>query len=244
MWKNAFKASSTDKSEYAIKWQSNLGHNRPDWINKVFLLVDEINQIEVKDIKTHLCVPCIVWQTKRKPITTPKHIINTPLELTHMEISGRLSVFSTNAWQYFAAFSATAWSAVHFVSHKSELTTALQKYKAPIENELNYRMKRGRLDRADEHISTILKDFMNQHGTNLKYSPPYASQSNSSSERLMQELWKVTRALLLESRLHLNLCAEAIPHGNWLMKVPYTLLYNVKPDMFIILRFSQTGYAF
>ena len=87
-----------------------------------------------------------------------------------------------------------------------------------------------------------------------RYSPAYESQSNGSSERLIQELWKVARTMLFESKLDMKLWGEEISHSNWLrnrlpskridLKIPYTLWYDKRPDMSIHLKFSQPGYAF
>jgi len=115
-------------------------------------------------------------------------------------------------------------------------------------------MKLIRLDQAGEHVSNNMKTFINQHGLQLEFSPPYASQSNGSSERLIQELWKIARTILFEAKLDVRLWAEAISHANWLrnrlpaqrigLEIPYTAWTNKRPDVTPLLRFGQPGYAF
>lgn len=111
-----------------------------------------------------------------------------------------------------------------------------------------------RLGRAGENTSTAVIEFSLQYGMRLEYSPPHAGQSNGTAERLIQELWKVGRIMLLASRLSLALWAEAISHANWIrnklpssrvcMEIPFTILFGRKPDLSPPLKFGQPGYAF
>ena len=149
---------------------------------------------------------------------------------------------------------ATARSAIYLLQKRSELISALKSYKALAENELPHRMKNIRLDRAGEHVSNEVNRFVNECGITLEFSPAYASQSNGSSERLIQEIWKVGRTMLFEAKLDIRLWAEAISHANWLrnrlpaqrvgLRIPYTLWTQKRPDMSAVLHFGQSGYAF
>lgn len=88
--KNAFIASSADKTEYSIKWNGVLEHTGPDLLSKASRLVDRINHNEVKHIKNHQFVPCIYSGTKMEPIPTPKLKIYHQWELTHTYISAKV----------------------------------------------------------------------------------------------------------------------------------------------------------
>lgn len=89
MRKKTFKPSSTDKMEYAIKWHSIAGHICPDRIRTASLLVDWINHIDAKDIKSLQCVLCIESGTKRVTIPTPELQINHSSELKNTDMSGK-----------------------------------------------------------------------------------------------------------------------------------------------------------
>lgn len=88
----------------------------------------------------------------------------------------------------------------------------------------------------------------------MGYYPVYASQSNESYERLVQELWKMGRTFQFESRLDLKIWAGAISHviciRNRLpascidIQVPRTLWINQKPCLKRLLKFGKSGYAF
>ena len=120
-------------------------------------------------MKDHQCTTCIEYGTKRAPIPTPKKRNSHPLELTHTDISGKITNTSFGGFQYFAVFldDATARSAVFFLQNKSELLSSLKSYKALVETELPYKMKLIRLDQAGEHVSNNMKTFINQHGLQL-----------------------------------------------------------------------------
>lgn len=70
-------------------------------------------------------------------------------------LSGKHS--TSNGCHYFAVFldNETARSAVYFLRWKSELPVAFQQYKALVENELNYRMKRIQLVGAGQSHTPI-----------------------------------------------------------------------------------------
>lgn len=49
-----------------------------------------------------------------------------------------------------------------------------------------------------------MKEFEMESGIILKYAPAYASKLIRGSEKLIQELWKIAKMLLLESKMKLN----------------------------------------
>lgn len=116
------------------------------------------------------------------------------------------------------------------------------------------RMYGLRLDKAGEHLSNGLEVFITENEIVLEYSPAYASQSNGSSERLIQELWKVARAFLLDTRMNPKLLAESISHANWLrnrlpagrinLQIPYKFWFGKRPNFSSLLKFGHPGYAF
>lgn len=98
---------------------------------------------------------------------------------------------------------APVMNAVYFLHERSNTLEALKKYKALAENPSNESMQRLRSHQAGEHSSSSFFDFIHEQGIALEFSPPFASQSNGSPERLIQELWKMARTMLLDSRLDL-----------------------------------------
>lgn len=75
-------------------------------------------------------------------------------------------------------------------------------------------MYKIRLDSAGEQTSLDGRRFISKNGVQLELTHSFTSQSNSASRRLIQQLWKTTRTILLELKLHKELWAEAISHLN------------------------------
>lgn len=62
----------------------------------------------------------------------------------------------------------------------------------------------GGMYQAGEHGGKEMTAFLMESKLNFKHAPVYPSQFNGATERLIQELWKFARALLLESKLDLT----------------------------------------
>lgn len=99
---------------------------------------------------------------------------------------------------------------VYLFQEKSNFIDALSGYQALTENEKGNRMDRIKMDRAGEKTSSAVEKFANSGGSMIEYSPQYASKSNGSAERLIQDLWKISRTILSNSGLPHNLWNEVI----------------------------------
>lgn len=252
----SFQANMSNLKPTPQTWHSILGHIGAERLSLASRMIDGMEVIEKVDLKDHQCIPCIESATKRAPISIPKPRVTAPLDLTHTDISGKISTASIGGAQYFVVFldDSTSMSSVYFLKERSEILTALKAYKSLVENQQNRRMQALRLDQAGEHISTEFHTFVIENGITTEFSPPYASQSNGASERLIQELWKMARTMLFESRSDIHLWAEAISHANWLrnrlpsnrikMEIPYQVWNGRRPDASSLLQFGQPGYAF
>ena len=101
-------------------------------------LVDGIEDVDISELKYLQCMPCIEYGTKRASIPVPKPRITHPLQLTHTDISGKIKNGSFGGYHYFAVFldEKTARTAVYLLQNKSELLSALNRYKSLLENQL------------------------------------------------------------------------------------------------------------
>lgn len=239
-----------------VHWHRSLGHIGSDRLIRSIDQVDGLPKLDRKLVNDLQCIPCIESKTKRAPIPVPTKRITKPLELTHTDISGKISVQSLGGCHYFVVFldDATSMSAVYFLTKRSEFFDALKAYKALVENQRKERMFALRLDRAGENISGDVKGFLQSQGMKLEPSPAHASQSNGSSERLIQSLWTMARTMMTDSRMDLDIWSEAISHSNWLRNrtpskridlcIPYTAWFDRKPDLSALIPFGEKGYAF
>lgn len=69
---------------------------------------------------------------------------------------------------------------------------------------------------AGEISSSAMERFTMINGIVMEYSPAHAKDSNGSFQKLIQELWKVRRAIICDSRLPNYLWSDVISHANWL----------------------------
>lgn len=240
----------------AKEWHERLGHVGIDRLVRASKLVEGVPQFQRNELTQHQCIPCMESKSKRAPLPEPKPRHTQPLELTHTDMTGKLTVRSLGGAHYFTIFldDSTAMSAVYFLQQKSEFLQCLKAYKSLTENQIQYRMYALRLDNAGEQKSNSVISFLQENGMVLESSPAYASQSNGASERLIQELWSMARTMLFDSSLDLKLWAEAISHSNWLrnrlpsqrinMEVPFTKWFGTKPDLSSTIPFGTKGYAF
>ena len=149
-------------------------------------LFDGIGLVNEDELKMYQFIPYIEGSTKRAPVPSVKKRNSQPLELTHTDISGKMSIPSLGGAEYYAIFfdDCTSISSVYFLRQKCELLSALQKYKALVENESKgkWSMIDVCLDNPGEYKSNEITEYVQKYCVKLEYSPAYASQSNGSSE--------------------------------------------------------------
>lgn len=126
---------------------------------------------------------------------------------------------------------ATAKSAGYFLSQRSNSLKTLKTFKALTEHEIMGRMYESRLDFVKKNMKCIFKCFIQSQGMTLEPTLPYASQSNGSLELLIQSLWIIAKALIVDSRRELSLCGEAILYSKWLRnRLPSTRIRTWNPS--------------
>lgn len=62
-----------------------------------------------------------------------------------------------------------------------------------------------RLVNAGEQTSNSVESYLQEHGSVLETSPACASESNGTTERLIQELWTMVRSIIFDASLELKL---------------------------------------
>ena len=125
------------------------------------------SDVDISASKYHHCIPCMKFAKKRAPIPTPVPRYTKPFQLTHTDISGKISYESFGGYIYFAVFldDCNAQECSLFPTTTDRICwPALQQYKALVENELPFGMLEIRLDKAGEHCSNIVTAFVRQNG--------------------------------------------------------------------------------
>ena len=83
-------------------------------------------------------------------------------------------------------------------------------YKALVENQLGKKIKIPRSDRGGEYFPYEFSYFCEENGLIHQISAPYTPQQNGLAERKNRTLVDMIKAMLLHSKLPINLWGEAL----------------------------------
>ena len=93
------------------------------------------------------------------------------------------------------------YTRVYLLRKKDETKDAFIKYKNEVENQLNKKIKRLRIDRGGS---------WEDHGIIHETTPPYSLEANGVAKRKNETLKKIINAMLVSSGAPLNLWGETI----------------------------------
>ncbi|KAI5344202.1 hypothetical protein L3X38_012079 [Prunus dulcis] len=110
---------------------------------------------EIKEVK-EVCEGCVLGKQSREAF--PREAItraSTPLELVHSDICGPMQTVTKAGNRFFLTFidDCTRMCWVYFLRHKSEALCVFKKFKATVELQSGYKLKKLRSDRGGEYTS-------------------------------------------------------------------------------------------
>lgn len=155
-------------------------------------------------------VPCLTAKMRRAPIAPSTLSAARPFENISIDISGPVTAsFAGSIYTVTILNMYSMYSIVSFVKRNSELLNVLRGYRASMESKLHhrgYRLTRIRMYQSGQ--------FCTENGIAIEFSPAFALQSNDAAERLIQEHWVRTRALMVDAEPPQHFWAEVIHHGS------------------------------
>ena len=80
------KRSSVDPSE----WHRRVGHPSPERYFKLSEMFSDVPKFDKPTLQPIQCVPCLIGRLKRFSIKKSQRITTHPLELIHLDISGKV----------------------------------------------------------------------------------------------------------------------------------------------------------
>lgn len=197
---------------YVVDVDSNLWHARLGHIGKTSLKFMAKNGfISCKSFDDQKCEVCIQSKMSKKPF--PRVERNTELlELLHSDICELNGVLTRGGNRYFITFidDCSRYTHVYLLKHKDEAFDKFKAFKALVENQLGRKIKALRSDRGGEYFSSEFSSFCEENGIIHQTSAPYTPQQNGLAERKNRTLVDMVNAMLLNSRLPLNLWGEAL----------------------------------
>ncbi|KAI5334598.1 hypothetical protein L3X38_024731 [Prunus dulcis] len=99
---------------------------------------------------------------------------------------------------------------VYFLRHKSEALTVFKKFKATVELQSGFKLKKLRSDRGGEYTSLEFDSFCEDVGIERQLTTPYTPQQNGVAERKNRTIVEMAKCLMLEKKIPFDFWAEAV----------------------------------
>ncbi|GJZ14831.1 retrovirus-related pol polyprotein from transposon TNT 1-94 [Tanacetum coccineum] len=168
---------------------------------------------KLKFEKDHLCSACAMGKSKKQSHKPKSEDTNQEkLYLLHMDLCGPMRVASMNGKKYILVivddYSRFTW--VKFLASKDEAPYFIIKFLKMIQVRLNATVRNIRTDNGTEFVNQTLRDNYEQVGISNETLVARTPQENGVVERRNRMLVEATRTMLIFSKDHLFLWAEAI----------------------------------
>lgn len=247
--------SSKNKFADVNKWHCRMGHlNLKD-------LVDSnekgnIRGLNVSKLSEELnCDVCALNKLTRAPFPNKSERVTKMLEVVHSDLCGPIRMPSIGKSLYFITFidDYSRYCAVRFLKSKNEALEAFKEIKNLWENQKSTKIKIFHSDNGTEFLNREFGKFLKECGIEHRLTTPYSPEQAGCSERKNRTLVEMARCLLSQSKLPLNLWAEAVNTANYVRnrcptkalngKTPYELWNNVVPNVSYFKIFGCTAYC-
>src|SRR6266487_2928527 len=166
------------------------------------------------------CEACIKARMTRKPIKTERQGERAKAfgEEIHSDIWGPARVESLGGRKYYVSFTddATRWTTAYLQRAKSDTFKSYQLFAAWVKTQMGITIACLHADRGGEYLDKNFISFLDENGTNWKFTVHDTPEDNGVSERLNRTLMEKVRALIISSGLPLFMWGEALLHAVWL----------------------------
>jgi hypothetical protein len=126
-----------------------------------------------------------------------------PLELMHADLCGPIQNESIGGNRYFIIFIddflRTCW--VYFLRNKSDTLNLFKKFKALVEMQSGYRLKKLRSDRGGEYTSHEFQNLCASMGMERQLTITYSPQQNGVAERRNRTICEMARSMMTEKEM-------------------------------------------
>ncbi|KAM1485555.1 hypothetical protein TB1_036396 [Malus domestica] len=236
----AKKASVTSSMKL---WHKRLGHLNMTSLQN--LQKDEMVQgIPKMDQCNEICEGCVFGKHHRDSFEAGKAWRATkPLELIHSDVCGPMRTTTISGNRYFLTFiddySRMCW--VYFMRFKSEVFTIFKKFKAMVELQSGYQIKRLRSDRGGEYTSHEFNVFCEDVGLEKQLTVAYSPQQNGIAERKNRTIVEMAKSMMHEKNMPYKFWGEAVNTSVYLLnrcptkalekKTPFEVFSGRKPSV-------------
>ncbi|KAM1111108.1 hypothetical protein ACFX13_010490 [Malus domestica] len=147
-----------------------------------------------------------------------------PLELVHTDLCGPMQNESIGGNRYFITFiddfSRMCW--VYFLRNKSDTFNVFKKFKAFVELQSGFSLKKLRSDRGGEYTSHEFLDYCTSMGMERQLTIAYSPQQNGVAERRNRTICEMARSMMTEKGVPVIFWAEAVSTAVYLQNRCFT----------------------
>jgi hypothetical protein len=202
-----------------------------------------------------VCPGCVLGKQHQDPFPKGKAWrATTPLELVHSDLMSfptRSFSGAKYALTFIDDFSRRSW--VYFLKYKSEVLATFKNFKAFVEKQSSFSIKKLRTDNGGEYVNQGFTDFCREHGIQHQLTVPYNPQQNGVAERKNRTLKEMANCMIQSKNMAPSFWAEAVncanyiqnrmPHRAVLHKTPEEAWSHVKPDVSAFRVFGSPAWA-
>ncbi|KAI5327801.1 hypothetical protein L3X38_027197 [Prunus dulcis] len=174
--------------------------------------------------KEGVCEGCVYGKSHREPFENEKPWrAKNPLEFIHMDVCGLMQNESFGGNKYFITFiddySRMCW--VYFLINKSSVISVFKKFKAFVELQSGFNLKKLRSDRGGDTSHEFL-EYCSDLGMERQLTIAYSPQQNGITERRNRTICEMARSMMTEKKIPVKFWAEAVGTTVYLQNRCYT----------------------
>ncbi|KAI5314494.1 hypothetical protein L3X38_043670 [Prunus dulcis] len=180
-----------------------------------------------------ICQKCAIGKSHREAFGKEKiWRASLPLELVHSDVCGPMQTTSIGGNKYFLTFidDCTRMCWVYFMQFKSEVFNIFKKFKAMVELQSGYKLKKLRSDRGGEYTSAEFLQFCEEIGLERQLTVAYSPQQNEVAERKNRTIVEMSKIMMKGKKLPYKFWGEAVNTAVYIQnRCPTKALDNVTP---------------
>ena len=202
-------------------WHKVLGHCGYDKLTKIKHLLG-INENLSSKIT---CDTCTLSKAHRTPFPISENNADQRFELIHTDLSGIIRVYNPEGFNYFLIFvdDKSRYIFGFLIARKFQVTECYQQLTNWIHTQFGEKIKTIRSDNGTEFVNQNMYELITQNGTNHHKTAHGNPQQNARAERPMRSISELTRALLIEAKLHIKFWPYAVLFAiNILNNIPHS----------------------
>jgi transposase InsO family protein len=180
-----------------------------------------------------VCESCATGKAHREAFDkTEVWRASQPLELVHSDVCGPMQVTTGGGNRYFLTFidDYTRMCWVFFLTHKSSVFSVFKRFKAMVELQSGFQIKKLRSDRGGEYTSAEFSKFCEDMGLERQLTVAYSPQQNGVAERKNRTIVEMARTMLHEKKMPTKFWGEAVNTAVYILnRCPTSALKNKTP---------------